>query len=210
MSRVLSVTLVADGTSDAALLPIVEWILGEHLATAFSVQLARGLPPHSVGLLQRVSYATARFPCDLLVVHRDAEGRPSEERYAELENALVEDVVVRWVPVVPVRMTEAWLLFDSVAIRRASSNSHGQVALPLPSRNRWERETDPKETLFAALRVASELHGRRLDKFDVFAARYRLAGLINDFSTLRGLDTFDRFEAGLGDAIRSLGLEWLN
>jgi len=203
VTRVLTLTIVADGSSDVAFVPIVEWLLGQHTDNAFTVQLARGLPPPSAGLLQRVRYAASEYPCDVVVAHRDSEGRTAQERYAEMSESLA-DLDLRWIPVVPVRMTEAWLLLDKAAIRRASGNPNGSVGLALPPRSRWERDPNPKESLFRSLRVASELSGRRLEKFDVHAARFRLASLISDFSPLRGLPTFDRFESDLVQALGDL------
>jgi hypothetical protein len=39
---------------------------------------------------------------------------------------------VRHIPVVPVRMTEAWLLADEFAIRSAPGNPNGTQSLDLP------------------------------------------------------------------------------
>jgi hypothetical protein len=105
-------------------------------------------------------------------------------------------------------MTEAWLLFDEAAIRKAAGKSDGRGRLNLPRKGRWEREPDPKEALFRALRTASELNGRRLGKFNVFDARLRVAALIDDYSPLCGLASFDRFVRDLQEAIEISGLTW--
>ena len=110
------------------------------------------------------------YPCDLLFVHRDAEGVPHRSRVEEIEIAMQEVRAVHegaglppHVVVVPVRMTEAWLLFDEAAIRRAAGNPNGRVSLQLPPGDP-EEIADPKQLLHDLLRTASELGGRRLGR----------------------------------------------
>ena len=70
------------------------------------------------------------------------------------------------VPVVPVRMTEAWLLVDEPAIRRVAGNPNGRCALDLPQVSKVETIADPKKLLKQVLATASELSGRRLKRFN--------------------------------------------
>lgn len=207
MTRVLTVTFVGDGSSDRALVPIVEWLLTEKLGDRpYRVAMAEGLPPWKDGLTGRIAFAQRRYPCDVLVIHRDAEAISWNERVEEINDAVRSLQLSVWLPVVPVRMTEAWLLFDSQSIRRAAGNPQGTIALDLPIRARWEAEPDPKQKLFDALRISSELHGRRLKKFKEHEACARLANLIVDFGYLRGLVSFDEFEKKLDEQLRLVGV----
>jgi hypothetical protein len=204
--RVLTFTVVADGASDRALIPIVEWLLLIKLPDdqPFVVRIAEGVPPPKDGLSARVKYAQKMYPCDAMLIHRDSENIPWADRVAEIQRTADELNLQSWLPIVPVRTTEAWLLLDQVSIRRAASNPNGDVALNLPKRSRWTTESDPKSVLFAALKTASELKGRRLEKFDVYEARARVASLINDFGELRGIPSFDDFEQRLGLVLNQL------
>jgi hypothetical protein len=94
-------------------------------------------------------------------------------------------------------MTEAWLLFDPVAIRLAADNPNGRVRLNLPRVREIEQVVDPKKQLADLLCIASEKSGRRLDQFkrDLAGRVHRVAEVINDFSPLRALQAFKRFEA---------------
>ena len=67
-----------------------------------------------------------------------------------------------WLPVIPVRTTEAWLLLDEAAIRRVAGNPRGRQPLRLPRPSQVENVSDPKETLRNALADASGKQGRRL------------------------------------------------
>ncbi len=188
-------TVVGDGSSDACLVPVIQWVMADKFPdVSFRVEFARELPPHRDGLDSRIGAAIRFYPCDVLVVHRDAERETSQKRVLEIMDASAE-VIVPIVPAVPIRMLESWLLCSEEAIRIAADNPNGQSPLNLPLIGRVENTPDPKEVLFNALRSASELSGRRLNKFRVEQRRHRVAELIEDFSPLRSLVSFQEFEA---------------
>jgi hypothetical protein len=128
-------------------------------------------------------------------------------RASEIEQAIEESqlrVSVPQVPIVmviPVRMTEAWLLFDESSIRYAAGAPNGTIDLELPPLKRCEAIPDPKGCLYASLRTASEKSGRHLKKFNVNAAIHRVTELIVDFSPLRTLSAFQHLELSLVAAI---------
>lgn len=201
-------TLLADGGSDRALLPIAKWVFEQHLPTADAVRGEAAdlsqLRHRPKTLKDRVIRALEFYPCDFLVVHRDAETQNPEVRYQEIEAACREAQTgspCSHVCVVPVRMTEAWLLFDELAIRRAAGNPNGVMPLSLPVWARVESVPNPKLILLDALREASGLTGRRRRTFSAETARFQLAQLIDDFSPLRSLTAFSRFEIDVGNAI---------
>ncbi len=194
-------TLVSDGPSDRALLPILTWVLrekgGVSLVQPEWADLRR-LPRPPQSLSDRILWAIDLFPCDLLFVHRDAEREDPESRYKEIRNALRKAAEQGFqapaVCVVPVRMTEAWLLFDEPAIRLAAGNPNGKTPLNIPGLSIVEQITDPKVVLFEVLRKASGLAGRRLKKFNMAESRIRITELVSDFSPLRKLSAFQKLE----------------
>lgn len=97
--------------------------------------------------------------------------------------------------VVPVRMQEAWLLFDETAIKHAAGNGAFRDSLDLPPLRELEAVPDPKAVLYDRLQRASGLHGRRLRAFPVGQRARRVAELIDDFSPLRALPAFCALEA---------------
>ena len=99
---------------------------------------------------------------DLIFVHRDADRAGPDARYREIVAAVQEaGYDGQWVSIVPVRMTEAWLILEEVAIRYAVQKPSGRMALNLPAPSATERMADPKAVLDAALLSASGEHGRR-------------------------------------------------
>lgn len=203
--------LVTDGSSDRTLLPILNWVCREHFPTPIEGRWfdPRPFGPPSIPLKGRIRLSLELYPCDLLFIHRDAESEKPQKRYDEIIQAAAspsESSERRpFVCIVPVRMTEAWLLFNENAIRRAAGNPNGVLNLKLPDIKRVEQVKDPKTVLFTAFRTASELNARRLKKLNVHQCRLRVAELITDFSPLRQLDAFKRLEEDIGKVRLNLG-----
>ena len=109
------------------------------------------------------------------------------------------------VAVIPVRMTEAWLLIDEKALRIAAGNPRGRGALEMPSISRLESLADPKALLRDLLVSASEAKGRKRRRFDRVEAMRRLADLIADYSPLERLPAFRAFRAELEAGLEAIG-----
>jgi hypothetical protein len=201
----LACTLLADGTSDRVLKPILDWLLDVHCPQLpQEVQFAQDLPGKPKGLPARIKTALVEYPCDMLFVHRDAEACTPEEREQEIEAAWQSlSLKQQMVSVIPVRMTEAWLLLDKAAIRAAAGNPSGAIALKLPALSKLESLKDPKQELFDLLRAASGLAPGRLSAFSAAARRHRVAELITSFEPLRALPSFRRLEAQLQRAFQT-------
>ena len=142
---------------------------------------------------------------DLLFVHRDADNAGAEARYREIEAAVRSAAQdgTSWIGVVPVRMTEAWLLLDEAAIRDVVGKPGGRSRLDLPAPGRAERVADPKERLRDALLTASGNRGRRRRNFDREFPRLRRR-LLQDLpigGELERLESWSRFR---DDTIRAL------
>jgi hypothetical protein len=143
----LRCTLLTDGSSDRALATVLYWLLADQqLTTPAIIEWAdlRNLRDPPKRLSSRVEKALHAYPCDLLFVHRDAESETPIKRRAEIREAL-QAVTVPAICVAPVRMQEAWFLFDEAAIRRASGNPAGSVELQLPKLSGCENIPDPRE-----------------------------------------------------------------
>lgn len=195
----LRYALVADGPSDRALLPILSWTLRQRrppLTFAQPEVVVRG----GKSLDATIDETISAYDVDLLFVHRDAERVDREVRRREIP---ANDRVVA---VIPVRMTETWLLSDERALRQAAGNPNGHSVLSLPPVSRLESLPDPKSTLRDLLVVASEATGRRRRRFDQHAARQRLASLIEDFAPLRQLSAFGAFELELEEGLCRIGV----
>lgn len=187
-------TLLTEGSTDAALLPILDWTIRRHTNQVFSGEFAyrRGQ-----GLAEKIRNALEDAPCDLLFIHRDSDREEPFRRYEEIQAALTEAKVEQpSVCVVPVRMMEAWLLFDPGVLRQAAGNRNSRATLNLPTHAQLENIADLKTVLREALRTASERRGRRLDEFNkqIPAAMRRITQLTDDFSPLLRMSAFQRLQ----------------
>lgn len=194
-------TLVADGPSDRALVPVLKWLLRRHASHAGADGDWADVRPHVSGgasLSDKIRVAIELEAPDLVFVHRDAENQSPGLRRDEI-NAALSALSSRRpaVCVVPVRMTEAWLLFHEAAIRRAADNPNGRTVLQLPGLDRVELEPNPKNFLHNALKEASEMKGRRRRGFRIEDRTFRVANLIDDYSPLRQLSAFRELEREL-------------
>ena len=208
----LRYTLVADGPGDRALLPILMWLLRQLEDVGACALVPQFFDPRPFDdppseLAGRIGRALQLFPCHVLFVHRDAETSTRQDRVREIELALPRNTAPH-VCVVPVRMTEAWLLIDQRAIRIAAGNPNGTHPLAMPTLPTIESLPDPKQMLRSLLLEATAFRGRRRSKFEreVNQRVQRVADLIEDFQPLRGLSAFQAFER----ETRSVVVAWLS
>lgn len=201
-------TLLSDGSSDRALMPVLDWLLKSHCpACTFDPQwsdLAR-LRQMPKCLSEKIRQTLDLYPCDLLFIHRDAEKQGYEARREEILTALQNIASPPAICVIPVRMQEAWLLLDETAIKKAAGNPSAADKLNLPKPGRVEQIPDPKEMLFDLLRNASGFSGARLKRLNLHKCAYRVSTSIDDFSPLRGVSAFTRLETELLQTIQSQG-----
>ncbi len=195
----LRYTLRADGPTDVMLMPILRWVLEQLLPNVemhgqFANPKTR---PHGVSnkLVPSIRFALEYYPCDLLFIHRDAEAESLDAREREIETAIEEfsdEISIRHIAIIPVRMSEAWLLIEESAIRRASGNPNGKTKISLPKLREVENVTDPKAELHTLLRIACEHTGRRLKSFRPEGCIPLIAEYISDYSPLQKLPAFQQ------------------
>ncbi|MCA9535241.1 MAG: hypothetical protein R3B89_35615 [Polyangiaceae bacterium] len=182
--------MIADGGTDQILLPIIRWSL--HRIDP-AVELLEPDFRKRVGSVADYlrSYESGAM---LVFVHRDSENQTLDVRLREFADVHRDDVV----PVIPVRMTEAWLLADARAIARAADAPDTEVVLPPISS--LERISDPKLCLDELLlKAAGSPAGRRRKKFNntLVERRINVASLVSDFSPLDRLASFSAFQTVL-------------
>lgn len=153
----LTFMFLCEGTSDLPLAAHVETLISRQGVGEVS-NIARPGGGSVGDKLSRLYDEGQLF--DLVVVHRDADAPDPRTRVDEVEQALTS-LGVHGCAVVPVQMTEAWLLVDEVAIRHAVGRPSGQEPLDLPKLREIESRSDPKAILKTALITATGTTGRR-------------------------------------------------
>jgi hypothetical protein len=115
------------------------------------------------------------FPdTNLLFVHRDADAAGPRARRGEIAAAVgAFDPSLHHVAVVPVQSTEAWLLVDEDAIRRAVGIVGDKPYVDLPRRSAIEATARPKEVLERVVDALQASRSRR-HRHDFATVRRRL------------------------------------
>ena len=190
--------LLGDGRSDRCLVPVLIWLLRRRFTgvpiNGEWADLSR-FPLERINTLSgRIRMASDMYRPDVLFVHRDAEGQAPEFRYDEIRDAVsgINENLPIHICVVPVRMTEAWLMFNEKAVKVAAGNPNSRIHVDLPSLSTVESLPDPKRALAEALIQASELRGRHLKRFKRGHHRHLITENIEDFSPLLELQAFQR------------------
>lgn len=207
MTNHIEYLLLGDGPTDEVLLSIIEWLLRDidpSITSRGNFIDPRHLGKAPVGknvLAWRIEQSVKLVPrIDLVFVHRDAEKSPPSQRETEIAQAVKDSKLTsHHIPVIPIKMTEAWLLISEEAIRKASGNPNGRMSLTLPSLKDIENLPNPKNTIRQLLETASGLKGRRLKAFH--PNTYRVAELILDYSPLRSLSAFRKLEKDIKSSI---------
>ncbi len=211
--HILHYTLLSDGSSDKALMNIINWTLHQLIPNLpISGQYAElgklKNPPKNLAL--KIQKAVELYPCDVLFVHRDCESKDQsifETRLKEIKDAFNKNNFTEHnnlVRIVPVVMMETWLLIDEIAIKKAAGNRNYNESLNLPRPKNLETLTDSKDVLHQCLKQASGRKGRRLSKFNIHSAVHLVAEYIDDFSTLNNLKAYQYFEIELKEVLSQI------
>src|SRR5579884_1436042 len=133
-------TLVAEGSTDGALGPMLTWLLERHLPEAdvetthvLSVDELSGIAKGDIN--GRMRRAIDLYPCEILFVHRDADSEDDAPRHEEIRRATAHLDPASTPPViavVPIQAIEAWLMFHADALFHAV-RKRARVTLDLPA-----------------------------------------------------------------------------
>ena len=221
----LVMAIYAEGRADETFLPIIvqrgaEQILAQRGRTVVDVlepivlnhSIDRAFPTRAERILEAARRAAGYHA---LVVHADADHptreralqerfMPGLERVCQAQQAL-ERVCDKLVPMIPVQMTEAWMLADPEALRAVVGTraSVGDLGLPAHARE-VESDPDPQRTLAEAVRnaLAPRPRRRRIVTGDIFEP---LARQIN-LERLGTVPAYQQFASDLTDTLIALHL----
>lgn len=141
---------------------------------------------------------------EVLAIHRDADRAGREAREQEIADGVeASRFDLPYVPVIPVTMTEAWLLLDERKIRRIAGRPNSRVTLDLPTPRNAETLRDPKAHLKAQLALASEATGRRLQTLNrrFPQNRQRLLELLDPEGPVTALPSWRAFVEDVNTAV---------
>ena len=199
---------MSDGSSDRMLLPVIDWLIYQVNPTLLAESTYADLSVLKKSpktLVERINSALKSYPCDILFIHRDAEKKSYEVRKDEISRAWTlinqRDLDTVGIAVIPVRMSEAWLLTDRQAIKEASGNPNSKIKLNLPKLSQLENIPNPKKTLLTLIEKASGLREKRLRRLNTHQAIHLVAEYTEDFSPLRQLSAFQKLEEDIKNTL---------
>lgn len=202
------ILFLGEGPSDSGLVPQIE-NLAARLSIAVAItdpDLSRLRKPPGRAVAEKLKVALAiGGQYDLAIVHRDADRDGRDARLMEITTAVEATMPdSSYVAVIPVRMTEAWLLTDEHELRSVAGNPKGTMQLDLPRPARVEAIPDPKKLLKEILGTASGLSGRRLAKFNDRFSQHRrqLLERLDPDGSIGAVSSWRCFVADLQSALK--------
>ena len=222
----LVLALYAEGHADEGFLPVViqrtaEQVLARRGRTIVDVlepislnhTIDRQFPTRVERMLEAARRASGYHA---LIVHADAD-YPSPDR-ALLERFIPgqtrvrqarqaqESVCEHLVPIIPVQMTEAWMLADPDALREVIGVHLAAEALGTPAHpHQVESDPDPKQTLNAVIQNALAQRSRRRRRIALGSVYEPLARQI-DLAKLGSVPAYTQFVTDLTQTLIALGL----
>lgn len=223
--RALVLALYAEGPSDARFLPPIIRRTAEHLLSTRSrvgSDLVDVLTPLVLGPEIKVRHpsqaerilaaARANDGYHGLIVHVDADGPTRERAYLErflpgqrLAAVSLLPVCAASVPLIPIHMSEAWMLVDAPTMLGLLGSRASAKACGLPATAREaEFDADPKATLADALRLAATTRQGRGPR--ELARIYGPLGEDVPLARLRLLTAYRQFEVDLLALLVDVGM----
>lgn len=213
--------LYTEGATDNRFLPTIAQRTAQELLLRRASQIVDVLPVQLVRGVRAESRAEAILQAarqswgyQLLLIHSDADSRTAEAALGDriqpgLDLVAQQDdqtaLCRQMVPVVPVTMTEAWMLADAATLYRILGTAQPNDSLEIPtSPAEIERLADPKEHLNQILRNASATRSRRRRKSRTVGQLYEPLGEQINLAELSRLSAYQRFQADLETALRTL------
>ncbi|MEA5257692.1 DUF4276 family protein [Arcicella aquatica] len=221
MNRQIFAGLFTEGTTDVRFLESVVRKTLEDVAFDCQGQIETQVKTIEInklglGFVDQVLEASRKgfneYGITLLCVHTDADyytdSRVMESKITPAINRLKEQNETEYckilVSVIPVHMTEAWMLADKDLLKSEIGTQKNNFDLgihPMP-----QDIADPKETIINAIRIVqSDLTRRKRNRGLDISELYQIIGQKIELSQLENLDSFRKFKESLKSAFRELG-----
>jgi len=149
------------------------------------------------------------FGISVLCIHADADDSTDASVFNNKINpslrkieAEQDDICKVIVPVVPVQMTEAWMLADKMLLKNQIGTDKSDMELGFDKNP--EQISDPKTVITGAIRIASREKGKRHRNDLNISVLYERLGENISLESLRQLPSFRKFEDNVRNAFREL------
>ncbi|MVM42184.1 DUF4276 family protein [Spirosoma sp. HMF3257] len=218
MSNIITVGIIAEGSTDYRFLGGIirrtfETVAME-CATDIDVYSVDPIEVNKTAITDYVFNAAKRADehgIMVMCVHVDADAETDKDAFADRINPAFDRVQIdktadlcrNLVPVVPVRMVEAWMLGDKIALKQEMNTTLTDTELGIDRPP--ERIADPKACIEEAIRH-SQKHKTRRHRYELtIGDLYEPLGINAQIAQLVLLPSFKKFQEAVRDAFRELG-----
>lgn len=217
MSNILQIGFTTEGTTDIRFLKNIIWKTFQEIAFECSTDIEVYEPEvlYRTGdtFNEQIVNLTINYKYfDVICVHRDSDSPTMDDTYNYLINPsflLVENHVgdncKNLIPIIPVQMSEAWMLANRELLKEKIGTNMSNAALGLPNRtNQIETITDPKELIINAIRLAKAGSTRRQRSSLSISDLYSPISQELEIHDLERLNSFVHFKDGIRNALIKL------
>lgn len=219
--RSLELALYCEGPTDQLFLSIIiqrssRKILEQYKQGSINISRVETIKINKTGLRRdecvfQAASKAAKY--HVLIVHADADHPTREKALLErfqpgyrLVQQAEEKICKNLLPIIPVRMTEAWMLADHEAMQDVLETALRVQELGLPSKARQvESDPDPKHTLRQIMQRACAERSRRHRAVDLRSLYAPLARRIN-LERLGNVPSYKQFVKDLTETLKILNL----
>jgi hypothetical protein len=149
------------------------------------------------------------FGIMVLCIHADADDSSDNNVYEYKINPAMEeiknndeDICKIIVPLVPVQMTEAWMLADKELLKKEIGTNKDDAELDIYKNP--EQYADPKETIQNAIRIANHERGKRHRNELSISDLYLPIGQSISIDTLKQIPSYNKFQDNIRIALKKL------
>ena len=220
--RTMTLALYAEGSTDGDFLPkIIERtaknILAQHSSQSIQVRLPYSKWNKPVDIVKRdqcilyIARETSIY--DALIIHSDGDHRGYEQTLSELfepgkklvleAKDKAEEICSDLVPLIPVRMTEAWMLADPDALCTVLGKKAEARVLGIPTKAKLvEKELKPKKTLEQIIQAAYPQQSRDWKYFKL--KLYKELGSEISLTRLNEVPSYHQFVEDMTTVLQAL------
>lgn len=217
MSNIITIGFITEGTTDVRFLGQIIRRTFENVAFDCQGEIEVYEPEHInsygefVEEVFRASQDAYKIGMKVLCIHTDADAKNDNHVIEHKINPAFENVAnsgdtnlcKNLVAVIPIQMTEAWMLADKDVLKNQIDTK--LTDLDLQIHRPPENYADPKEAIENAIRIArSNLPRRRRYEFGI-SELYQIIGQTSDLTKLAKLDSYQKFQNEVVEAFKKLG-----
>lgn len=217
MGNILQIGFTTEGTTDVRLLKNIIWKTFQAVAfecrTNIEVYEPELLVKNGDSFNEQILNLTIKHNYfHVICVHRDSDSPSMDNSIQNMINPSFEAVITHdgdnckvLVPLIPVQMSEAWMLVNRELLKSKIGTNLSDQELGFPIRTKQiEGISDPKELINNAIRIARDSSSKRRRRNFTIANLYSPISQELEISDLEKLDSFKFFKDNVRIAFEKL------